>query len=202
MPALQRKRPAGRILAPAVAGHFYRRGEYLQARIQPRLEGGLMVLLGIAVLAQPLDGAAPLTGVVLLCTAALAALRLARWRLWRCLDRADLLCLGGGYGWLIAGLVMLGSGDLLGRPDPMAGIHAITVGGLGTLTATVMIRTRRLKAGREPAAATAPWVALLLAAAAAARIDATPPGLIIAAALWSAAFLLTGAALLRIPSRP
>ena len=39
----------GRIIAPAVAGQFYRQGAKLDARVQPRVEAGLIVAMAIAV---------------------------------------------------------------------------------------------------------------------------------------------------------
>ena len=35
----------GRIIAPAVAGHFYRSGRFLAARVQPRLERTAIVFM-------------------------------------------------------------------------------------------------------------------------------------------------------------
>src|SRR5574340_359197 len=43
----------GRILAPAVAGQFYRQGRNLDARVQPRIEGALLILIGAAIVTTP-----------------------------------------------------------------------------------------------------------------------------------------------------
>src|SRR5512138_3797734 len=89
----------GRILAAAIAGQLHRQGERLGARVQPRLEAALLVACALA-LAFP----AP----ALLAAAALAGVRMARWRLWAVRGRADLLCLAAGYAWLVVGLALLG----------------------------------------------------------------------------------------------
>src|SRR5574337_950702 len=90
----------GRILAPAVAGQFYRQGRNLAARVQPRIEAASLILVGIAIVAA----AVPAAGVA-------AFVRLVRWRIWECEGRPDLACLGIGYTWLAVGLVALGASD-------------------------------------------------------------------------------------------
>jgi uncharacterized protein involved in response to NO len=84
---------------------------------------------------------------------AIAAVRLARWRLWALRGRADLLCLASGYAWLALGLAAFGAAAALGRHEPQA-LHLITAGAIGTLTFNVMalswLRTRRRDPAREP----------------------------------------------------
>ena len=161
----------GRILAPAVAGQVYRQGRNLAARVQPRIEAALLILVGIAIVAA----AVPAAGIVLraACAAAgIAALvRLVRWRIWECQGRPDLVCLGIGYTWLAVGLLALGASG--GGPLRTAAIHCVTVGALGTLTfnvmaATVMLRAR-LERAREPRLV---WGTALISAAAVLRIGA------------------------------
>lgn len=138
----------GRMIAPAVAGQIQRQGGVLEARVQPRIEGALILSLAAAVLILPISS--PLTALILLLSALLVAIRMLRWRLWACRGRPDLQWLGMGYGWLSLGLGLLGAG-LIGWLSPMAGIHAISVGAMGTLTLTVMGRTRLLRLKLDPA---------------------------------------------------
>lgn len=161
----------GRILAPAVAGQFYRQGRNLEARVQPRIEATLLILVGVAIVAA----AVPAAGIVLraACAAAgvAALVRLVRWRIWECQGRPDLACLGIGYTWLAVGLVALGASE--GGPLRTAAIHCVTVGALGTLTfnvmaGTVMLRAR-LERAREPRLV---WGTALISAAAVLRIGA------------------------------
>src|SRR5450759_1841417 len=42
----------GRIIAPTVAGQFYRQGGKLDARVQPRIEGGLIIAMAVAIAAS------------------------------------------------------------------------------------------------------------------------------------------------------
>ena len=197
----------GRILAPIVAGQFYRQGSPLEARVQPRLEAASIIALAVATIAslRPGEPAFVAVSAVAAGTAGLlTAVRLLRWRLWALRGRPDLVCIAAGYGWLAAGLVSLGAAAALGRYQAAA-IHSITVGSLGTLTLNVMAMTLVLKARRDPARA-GPQVAAtcLLAAGTVARMLASF-GLfdvrtlfLLASAFWSAAFALLGVLQVRL----
>lgn len=188
----------GRLIAPAVAGQFYRQGANLEARVQPRIEAALILTLAAATAAQAV---ADRPALVLLAAAALvaagllAAVRLLRWRLWALQGRPDLLCLAAGYGWVALGLVFYGAALGEGRWQTVA-LHIIMVGGLGTLTLNVMAMTALLKARRDPARARLPlWGTFLVAAATFARVLAGvgifPLQLLgLAAWCWSAAFAM------------
>ena len=90
-------------------------------------------------------------GAALVAAGLLAALRIARWRLWALRGRPDLLCLAAGYAWLAVGLVLFGaahSGVAMAGQQALA-LHVITIGSLGTLTLNVMAMTRLLKLRRS-----------------------------------------------------
>lgn len=189
----------GRLIAPAVAGQFYRQGDRLEARVQPRLEGGLIVAMTIAAAAAPFaDKAwgASLGALAMVAAGALAATRLLRWRLWALRSRPDLLCLAAGYAWLAIGIFVSGIALAAGRYQTAA-LHVIVVGSLGTLTLNVMGMTRLLKARKDPSRARLPvWGTFLVGAAAMARV-ASGLGigdarilLPVASLCWSAAFAL------------
>jgi uncharacterized protein involved in response to NO len=138
----------------------------------------------------------------------LAALRIARWGLWRIRGRADVLCLAAGYAWLSAGLVLLGAahgGVGLSRYDETIALHVITIGGLGTLTLNVMAMTWLLRARRNPASTRLPvFATLLLALATVVRVFAAAGPLeprtmlLIASFCWSGAFAMLLVLLLRV----
>lgn len=189
----------GRIIAPAVAGHLLRQQRTLQARVQPHIEGAVLILLFIALALYPLPSllSEQLAGAVVLTCGLLTAVRLARWQLWHCLDRADLLLLGAGYAWLALGLSLLGCALLFKPALLSAGVHAITVGALGTLTLTVMARTQLMQRFRDPNARPLSHVAaVLMNCAALVRVipallgQPSSAGLLSAAVLWSLSFLL------------
>lgn len=137
-----------------------------------------------------------------------AAVRVCRWRLWRCRGRPDLAGLGIGYAWLAAGLVLMGVALALDSRLFTNAVHAVTIGALGSLTISVMARTRLRRAKREPARAGGiPLAVGLIGIAALARITAPawPVGVWYvywtAAASWSLAYLLLLRLLLRVPAR-
>lgn len=187
----------GRIIAPAMAGYAQSEGRRLDARVQPGLEGAVLILLGLAFVLNPLPWPLlrQLAAALVISAGVLSAIRLLRWQPWRCV-RADLLILLLGYAWLAFGLLLLGLGLLLPALSLSATLHALSVGSLGSLTFAVMARTRLLYRFRDPAAR--PWIqamALLISLAALARVVPAllalpqPGWLLIAAGCWSLAFL-------------
>lgn len=183
----------GRMLAPAVAGEFYRQGMELEARVQPRIEAGLIVTVTAAFVLAPI--AASSSGILLITSGILAGIRLTRWQLWHCLARPDLICLGVGYGWLALGLVLLGWVKLNGGSYFSTAVHALTVGALGTLSANVIVRVTLLHVKQYPSRI--PQIVAItgiMTVAAMARIGAdfsTHREILLAAAAiaWSASFL-------------
>ena len=148
-----------------------------------------------------------IAGLLLIASGILAAIRLVRWQLWRCLARPDLICLGVGYAWLTLGLILLGAVKLGVITHFSSAVHAITVGALGTLSLNVMVRMTLLHAKRYPShiihilAMTG-----LMAAAVLARIGADfniqRETLLAAAALaWSGAFAIALAVMITSGSK-
>lgn len=184
----------GRMLAPAVAGEFYRQGMELTARVQPNIEGGLILTIAAAYLLSPIT--APLSGILLISSGMLAGIRLLRWQLWRCRARPDLICLGLGYSWLVLGLILLGWTKLNGDGYFSSVVHAITVGALGTLATNVIVRVTLLHIKQYPSHITLIVVMTgFMSVAAITRMAANLSNhlemlLIIAASGWSIAFLL------------
>ncbi len=182
----------GRILAPAIAGHVRKQAPPLRHVVQPRLEGTTLVLLALALVCNLLPGRAAQTAcaLLLIACAALTVVRMARWRIWLCRGRADLLALLAGYGWLPAGWVLVG-GALLAGAKPTAALHAITVGALGTLTFSVMLRTQLFRTRHDTNAR--PWAyagAITLGLAALLRILPGPSWMVLtAAACWGLSYI-------------
>ncbi|XOZ32950.1 NnrS family protein [Halomonadaceae bacterium KBTZ08] len=193
---------SGRLIAPAVAGTLEKRGITQTARVQPRIEAALILLLGGAALATLLPLPPVLSGGLLLASSLLILVRTLRWRLWLCLDRPDLLGLALGTLWLAGGAGAIGAARV-GSQDPSAVLHLVTVGALGTLTIGVMLRGHYHTTRRQP-----PPVAVLLATlgpvalAALTRLAAGAPPwhspmlLWSATGCWAVAYTVTAGALL------
>lgn len=185
----------GRTLAPAVAGHLIRQKIPMPARVQPNIEGAGIILLFLAMGAG--WWAPSLAGACLAVVGVLVLVRMWRWQLWHCKRRWDLLWLASGYAWLGVGLLLLGLSFLGHCAWRTAGAHAITVGALGTLTVTIMARTRMIQRFRDPNALISGHVAsALMNGAALLRVGqgllGGVAGLYGAAALWSAAMVALG----------
>lgn len=189
----------GRIIAPAVAGHMLRQQRTLYARVQPNIEGTVLILLFVALALYPLPSefSATLAGILVLVSGLLTVLRLVRWQFWHWRTRADLLLLGVGYAWLALGLIVLGCALLFKPALLSAGIHAITVGALGTLTLTVMARVHLMQRYRDSNARPLSHLAgVLVSCAAMMRVIPALLGqqstiyLLGAAVFWTLSFLL------------
>ena len=73
-----------RILAPAAAGQFYRQAGRLDTRVQPRIESGLIIAMGVAAVAASFAGeprTARVSAIAMVAAGSLATVRLLRWRL-------------------------------------------------------------------------------------------------------------------------
>jgi uncharacterized protein involved in response to NO len=135
------------------------------------------------------------TAVALIGVGLLQAVRLARWAGDRTAAERLVLILHVGYAFVPIGFVLLGLGAL-GIVLPSAGIHAWTVGAIGTMTLAVMTRASLGHTGRELTAFPATqaiYAAVVIAAIA--RICAvleprwSDPLLHVAAFAWAVAFL-------------
>ncbi len=139
----------GRLIAPAAAGTLEKKGIPLEARVQPRLEALLILTLIPAALCYLIPPTRPLTAILLLVAGVGIAIRTLRWKLWLCPERPDLLILGLGYSWLAIGSLATGV-TLLRGESPAASLHLLTIGALGTLSTSIMLRLHYQRRDRRP----------------------------------------------------
>jgi uncharacterized protein involved in response to NO len=114
----------------------------------------------------------PVTAALLAVSAALMALRLARWRGWSTAREPLVLILHVGYGWLPVWMALTAARILWPDViDASTAMHALTAGAIGTMTVAVMSRATLGHSGR-PLAADRLTVAIyaLITAGAALRI--------------------------------
>jgi uncharacterized protein involved in response to NO len=181
----------GRIIPAATAGALHRRGQQLRSRGQASLERATLASLIIVIVSDLLSlwGAAAAGA---LGAGVLTALRLARWRTVAIRDQPALWTLHLGYAWLALGLLAKGVGSLIARELLIDLQHALTIGGLGTLSLVMILRTSAAR--RVPVAAprSLGMIAILITLATLARLAAPfldgPAcvwAFLAAAALWS-----------------
>ena len=122
--------------------------------------------------------------------------RLARWHGNLTWEEPLLMILHVGYGWLAASSAMLGLASLTPLVPETAAVHALTVGAIGTMILAVMTRATRGHTGRALSADGATKVIFALVSVAGVfrvvaefRPDAALALILVAAALWSGAFL-------------
>ncbi|MDT9096658.1 NnrS family protein, partial [Escherichia coli] len=86
----------------------------LEARVQPKIEGALLIVLPLAMVCLPFPGTRPVSSALLLLASILILVRTVRWKLWHCTGRPDLLVLALGYLWLAVGASVTGAHLLAG----------------------------------------------------------------------------------------
>lgn len=90
----------------------------------------------------------PATGIALAAAAIVQIVRLAGWRGWLTTREPLVLVLHVGYAWIPSGLALLGAAIVWDPSLISAGIHALTVGAVGTMTLAVMTRATLGHTGR------------------------------------------------------
>lgn len=183
---------AGRMLAPALAGAMQLQGYELKARVQPRIEAGLLILPPLASIFVYHTKTQLLAASLLLLMAILIVIRMIRWQFWRCPHRSDLMTLIVGYNWLLVGILFLAY-SLAFKGYHQGPIHLITMGAIGTLSSIVILKYSLPK--RHHPAIVFYSSATLLVFAVASRLWADGSAnrdlfLLLAVVFWSSNYLL------------
>lgn len=137
----------GRLVPTATVGALRDIGRIVRIRPRPRIE--IAVLAGMLGLVASDGFLGPTAaGIVVLAVGALLALQMARWRSGSTLHDPVVWPLHLGFFWLTLGCVLVGLErlGLIASPDAGA-LHALTVGGIGTVTLVMMTRVTRYRAG-------------------------------------------------------
>ncbi|MGE0660252.1 MAG: NnrS family protein [Reyranellaceae bacterium] len=207
----------GRII-PAFTGNFLRAAALRSGHTPPVLSArplvdraGIISLALLALAGLVLGDRNVIVGALSLLAAVANGARLAGWRGWSVRGESILFVLHLGYCWLVLGLALRGLDVLLELFVGAAGLHALTIGAIGTMTMAVMARAALGHTGRPMSApplllaafALVSLSALLrLAGALPALADLFQMLLFAAAGAWSVAFALFAAILLPIVFRP
>lgn len=188
----------GRITPSFTAGALRLREDAPPVATYPWLERTSILSVLAVVVAEALGAPAPLLGALALAAGAANTARLAGYRSRYTWTRPLLWSLHLGYAWVCLGLLLKGVSAFVPAWSAVAALHALTAGGIGTMTMAVMSRAALGHTGR-PLVAPLPVVLAygLVTAAAAVRVFvplAFPAlyrdSLVVAGALWAAAFAL------------
>jgi len=199
---------AGRV-TPSFTSSFLGHGDpTIKVLQRPKLERAVMGATWAILVVDQVLPVSFLAGSVALIAAVLHAVRLSGWQGHRTLSNPILWVLHLGYVWLIAGLVLKGLSDfgVLAAAD---GVHALTIGAIGTITLGVMTRAALGHTGRAVKAAPAIVGAYVLVSVAALVRLATivwpehSTALVMASGLlWTAAFAVFVAVYAPVLMRP
>ena len=184
-----------------------------QAKVNPCPKAGVLALFSIAALAiaEMATSNATVTGSVALIAGLVNLARMRGWGTFATLRTPILWILHAGYAWLAAGLILRGAAELSGLIPLDAGIHALTIGTIGSMTIGMMSRVALGHTGRSIVAAwltvAAYWLvnaAALLRVAFALTWDDTlrAASLMGSGVLWSMAFAFFAIVYWPILSRP
>jgi uncharacterized protein involved in response to NO len=112
------------------------------------LDSLALALTALALLVWVAAPEARLASAAQLAAGIALAARLARWRGGRTWREPLVLVLHVGYGWLALGFILLALSPFVPELPPTAALHALTVGGIGTMTLAVMTRASLGHTGR------------------------------------------------------
>jgi len=187
----------GRI-TPAFSGNWLRLrgGEAAAIQVLPWLERLTLAAIAAVLVTQLAAAPAALAAATALVAAIASAVRLLLWRGWLVREEPLLWILHLALAWIPLALLLLAAAEL-GYAPATAWVHAAGTGAMGALILGVMARVALGHTGRSlrlpPGMATA---FVLILAAGAARVLTTlgalpwRAGLLAAAALWAAAYLI------------
>ena len=183
------------------------------ARVNPCPKASVLALVSLATLAAAEIAASNVvvTGSIALAAGVINALRMRGWGSLATLRHPILWILHVGYGWLAIGLILRGVSELTNVIPLDAGIHALTLGAIGSMVIGMMSRVALGHTGRSiipaPLIVAAYWLVnaaalLRVVFALAANDEIRVASLIGSGALWSLAFLFFAIVYLPILSRP
>lgn len=207
----------GRII-PAFTGNYLRMAALGENRVPPVLAVSpwldricIIMLAALVVADAGLGDRHFIVGALSLLVSTVNGLRLAGWKGLTVRAEPILFVLHVGYFWLALGLAVRGMDVLFGVFAGAAGLHALTIGAIGTMTMAVMARAALGHTGR-PIKAPPPLLLAFASVSLAAllRLVGAFPAfgqisaelLIASGCAWTLAFTIFAAILLPIVARP
>lgn len=188
----------GRIIPSFTSNWMKKQGMTLRLPTQPtRFDLGVLIATGAGLLAWIAVPNARWVGVLLMVAGGAQLLRLSRWSGLRSAKDSLVFVLHLGYLWVPTGLFLLGASIVETGIPRSAAIHALTAGAMPTMILAVMTRAILGHTGRQlTAKPTTVSIYALITLGALLRV-ASPfgflnysTGMVLAAFMWAAAFLV------------
>lgn len=139
----------GRVIPSFTRNRLVKIGSILRPAPFGLLDRLALLSVVLALGAWVADLAPTICGPLLLLAGILTAGRLIRWHGRLTLGDPSLWILHAGYAWLAIGLALLGASALTAAIPPMAGLHALSAGAIGSSILGVMGRTALAQTGRR-----------------------------------------------------
>lgn len=184
----------GRVI-PAFTGNWLRLnfGPTVRTPVSfNHFDAAVIVLTAILAVAYSLRPVHFVTGCMFILTGVLHLVRQARWCPWQTWRNPLVLVLHTGYAWLGTGFLLLGAAIITARLPTSSGIHGLGIGAMAGLILAVSSRAALGHTGRPLVASALLSIAfVLINLTAVARVVASMASnewLLLAAALWVAAF--------------
>jgi uncharacterized protein involved in response to NO len=166
----------GRVIPSFTRNRLVKIGSILRPASFGLLDRMALISAVLALAAWVADLPPTICGPLLLLAGILAAMRLIRWHGQLTLGDPSLWILHAGYAWLAIGLALLGASALIDAIPPMAGLHALSAGAIGSSILGVMGRTTLAQTGRRATSVTgANAIHGLITIAAVLRVVAAAP---------------------------
>ena len=200
----------GRIIPAFTRNWLVRQGAAEGVPTMPnRFDMIAMGTTALALAAWVAGPASPVAAGLLIVAGGLQAVRLARWAGLKALRDPIVFVLHLSYAWLPVGLILLGSAMLYPLLPVSSAVHALGAGAMGTMTLAVMTRATRGHTGR-PLVADRATVLIYVLIHSGTLLRVIAPLLpfeylrviVLAGALWAAAFLLFLIAYVPMAVRP
>lgn len=191
----------GRIIPSFTRNWLAKRGETQRLPGQPgRLDMLSLAVLALGMLGWTLEPDSDGAAALLIVGGVLQGLRLARWSGLRTFSEPLVFVLHLAFAWLPIGLILLGASRFVWCIPVSAALHALSAGGMASMTLAVMTRATLGHTGRDLNAGRATRAIYLLVTAGAIVRFAAPSlpfdymaSIVLAGALWGGAFVLFAA---------
>lgn len=139
----------GRVIPSFTRNRLVKIGSILRPAPFGLLDRLALISAVLALVVWVADLTPTVCGPLLLLAGILTAMRLIRWHGRLSFGDPSLWILHAGYAWLAMGLALLGASALTAAIPPMAGLHALSAGAIGSSILGVMGRTTLAQTGRR-----------------------------------------------------
>ena len=135
----------GRLIPAATIGALREQGGNIVIRVQPARELALILAVTALLIAEALALPNPLSGALAWLIAVLLLSRMKDWHSFSVGRLPEIWPLHLGYAWIAVGFGLLGLVRTMSLGGEVEALHALAVGGVGTITLAMMARLTRLR---------------------------------------------------------